>query len=74
MVCLNVYRLKDSDLGFYHSGLVFCGVEYTYCQGIGICYHRPSQCSWAHHLGYVRLGYTQVDETSFEAILKGTEH
>lgn len=32
VVYLNVYRLRDSDLGFYHTGIVFLGVEYTYCQ------------------------------------------
>ena len=35
VIKLNVYRLRDSSLGFYHTGLEFDNREYTYCCGIG---------------------------------------
>ena len=37
---LNVYKLKDSSLGLYHTGVEFGDLEYTYCHGMGIAYHR----------------------------------
>ena len=36
-VYIHVYKLKDSDLGFYHTGIELYGSEFTYCQvGINI--------------------------------------
>ena len=31
-VYIHVYKLKDSDLGFYHTGIELYGAEFTYCQ------------------------------------------
>mgnify|MGYP001412119884 FL=1 len=31
-VYIHVYKLKDSDLGFYHTGIELYGSEFTYCQ------------------------------------------
>ena len=72
LVRLNVYRLTDSSFGFYHSGVEFLNVEYTYCCGIGICYHKPKQCHFATLLGTIQLGYTEIDIGTFQDLLKGT--
>ena len=71
MVYLHVYRLEESKFGFYHSGLEYLGVEYTFCANIGICYHPPKKCTFAKHLGVVRLGTIQMEEEEFKEILRG---
>ena len=71
VIRLNVYRLRDSSLGFYHTGLEYENKEYTYCCGIGICYHKPKRCHFAVHLGTKTLGYVDIDPESFQTILKG---
>ena len=71
MIKLNVYRLRDSSLGFYHTGLEYDNREYTYCCGIGICYHKPKRCHFAVLLGTKPLGYVDIDSESFQTILKG---
>ena len=40
-VYIHVYKLKDSDLGFYHTGIEVYGTEFTYCCDRGIVRHRP---------------------------------
>ena len=30
-VYIHVYKLKDSDLGFYHTGIEIHGSEFTFC-------------------------------------------
>ena len=67
---LNVYRLKDSSIGFYHSGVVFKGHEYTYCCGVGICYHKPKKCHFASYLGSICLGFVNMDAETFLHILQ----
>ena len=71
MLFLNVYRLDDSGLGFYHTGLVFEGHEYTFCQDTGIYCHRPRDCSWATFLGVKRLGVSGVTRKAFHKMLAG---
>ena len=70
-VKLNVYRLKDSSIGFYHSGVAFKGHEYTYCCGVGICYHKPKKCHFASFLGTINLGFVNMDVENFRLILQG---
>ena len=70
---LNVYKLKDSSLGLYHTGVEFGDLEYTFCHGMGIAYHRPKKCHFATLLGSKNLGYTEISKDSFQSILKG-EH
>ncbi len=72
-VRLNVYRLKESMVGLYHSGVEFRGLEYTYCCGIGICYHKPRKCQFAILLGSIRLGEIDIDLATFQGILKGKQ-
>ena len=31
-VYIHVYKLKESELGFYHTGIELHGVEFTYCE------------------------------------------
>lgn len=71
MALLHVYRLEDSKFGFYHSGLEYRGLEYTFCANIGICYHPPKKCTFAKHLGVVRLGKVDILQEEFKQILKG---
>ena len=68
---LNVYKLKDSSLGLYHTGVEFGDLEYTYCHGIGIAYHKPKKCHFATLLGSKHLGSTEIDKDAFQSILKG---
>ena len=70
---LNVYKLKDSSLGLYHTGVEFGDFEYTYCHGMGIAYHRPKKCHFATLLGSKNLGYTEISKDSFQNILKGED-
>ena len=71
-VYIHVYKLKDSDLGFYHTGIELYGSEFTYCQvrydfnftgnviiwcqDRGIVRHRPRKCDWGQFLGSINLG------------------
>ena len=71
LVVLNVYRMNDSDLGFYHSGLLFRSKEYTYCQDLGIIHHEPRLCTYSTYLGSVRLGRTHVHEEDFDKMIEG---
>ena len=71
MVYLHVYRLEDSKFGFYHSGLEYRGTEYTFCANIGICYHPPKKCTFAKHLGVVRLGKVGILDDEFKEVLRG---
>ena len=68
---LNVYKLKDSSLGLYHTGVEFGDLEYTFCHGMGIAYHRPKKCHFATLLGSKNLGHTEISKDSFQNILKG---
>ena len=71
VVKLNVYKLKDSSLGFYHTGVEFRNLEYTFCCGIGICYHKPRHCHFAILLGTIQLGFIEFDFENFQSVLKG---
>ncbi len=73
LVLLNVYRMNDSDLGFYHRGVVHKGLEYTYCQDIGVVTHEPRECIYSTYLGSVRLGRTKLKEAEFLNVIKGTD-
>ena len=55
-VYVHVYKLKNSELGFYHTGIELHGVEFTYCENRGIARHRPRRCDWGQFLGSIRLG------------------
>ena len=68
---LNVYKLKDSSLGLYHTGVEFGELEYTYCHGMGIAYHKPKKCHFATLLGSKHLGFTEIDKNTFQSIIKG---
>jgi len=70
-VQLQVYLLRDSKLGFYHTGLEFRGQEYTFCANVGICQHTPKLCCFAEHLGSVNLGTVTMLEDEFKDILRG---
>ncbi len=70
LVRLHVYRINDR-LGFYHTGLVFGGREYTFCQDAGICRHAPGSVAFATRLDSVRLGETGASEREFHDILEG---
>ena len=63
--------MNDSDLGFYHSGLLFRSKEYTYCQDLGIIHHEPRLCTYSTYLGSVRLGRAQVHEEDFDQMIEG---
>jgi hypothetical protein len=65
--------MNDSDLGFYHSGLVFRSDEYTYCQDMGIIRHDPRTSAHSTYLGSVRLGRTQMQDKRFLRIIKGMQ-
>ena len=65
---LNVYKLKDSSLGLYHTGVEFGDLEYTYCHGIGIAYHKPKKCHFATLLGSKHLGSIEIDKETFGGI------
>ena len=41
-VYIHVYKLKDSELGFYHTGIEMFGMEFTYCHDKGIVRHKVS--------------------------------
>lgn len=70
-VLLNVYRLNDSRLGFYHTGLVYHRAEFTFCQDTGIYCHAPRDCAWATFLGSVRLGSTLTTQKRFNHMVLG---
>ena len=67
---LNVYRLKQSSIGLYHSGVVYKGYEYTYCCGVGICYHKPKKCHFASYMGTICLGFVNMDAEHFLRLLQ----
>ena len=69
-VYIHVYRLKDSDLGFYHSGIELHGVEFTFCCDRGIVRHKPRQCDWGDFLGSIRLGEVSLSLDQLEELLK----
>ena len=71
VVQLNVYRLTDSRLGFYHTGLEFRNKEYTYCFNSGIIQHPPRRCKYATLLGTVTLGPVLASYDEFYEIMKG---
>ena len=73
LVILNVYRMNDSDLGFYHSGLLYHSKEYTYCQDLGIINHEPRLCTYSTYLGSVRLGRTNMQEENFHDMIRGSD-
>ena len=73
MILLNVYRLNDSSMGFYHTGLVYDNDEFTFCQDTGIYCHSPRDCTWATYLGSVRLGSTLTKRKCFNLIILGEE-
>ena len=68
---LNVYRLTDSQLGFYHTGIEFRAREYTYCYEIGIIHHPPRRCKFAVLLGTVSLGPVLASYNQFWDIMRG---
>ena len=74
IVHLNVYRLTDSHLGFYHTGLEFRNREYTYCCDSGIVHHPPRRCKFATILGYVTLGPSLASYDQFWDIMRGNSH
>ena len=74
MILINVYRLKDSNLGFYHTGLVYDNDEFTFCQDTGIYCHSPRDCAWATYLGSVRLGTTLTKRKRFNLIILGEQY
>ena len=63
--------MNDSDLGFYHSGILHRGNEYTYCQDLGILTHEPRLCSYSTYLGSVRLGRTKMQDEAFLKMIEG---
>lgn len=69
---LNVYRINDK-IGFYHTGLVFENVEYTFCQTSGISSHEPKNVAFADFLGTVTLGKTLIGVEKFKKLLKGND-
>ena len=71
MVKLNVYKLTESQLGFYHTGVEFRGREYTYCFNLGICHHPPRSINFATFLGAVRLGPVLASYDQFWDVLRG---
>ena len=71
IVQLNIYRLTDSQLGFYHTGLEFRNREYTYCFDTGIIYHPPRRCKFAIFLGTVTLGPVLASYDQFWDIMRG---
>ena len=73
VVQLNVYRLTDSRLGFYHTGLEFRNKEYTYCFNSGIIQHPPRRCKYATLLGTVTLGPVLASYDEFYEIMKGND-
>lgn len=66
--------MNDSDLGFYHSGILYHAKEYTYCQDMGIINHEPRLCTYSTYLGSVRLGRTQIQEEAFHEMIQGSDH
>ena len=71
IVQLNVYRLTDSRLGFYHTGLEFRNREYTFCFANGIIHHPPRKCKFAVLLGRVTLGPSLASYEQFWDIMRG---
>lgn len=69
-VYIHVYKLKDSDLGFYHTGIELHGLEFTYCVDRGIVRHRPRRCDWGHFLGSIRLGEVCLSKEQLEELLE----
>ena len=66
-----MYRLTDSRLGFYHTGLEFRQREYTYCFQNGIIHHPPRRCKFAELLGRVTLGPSLASYEQFWDIMRG---
>ena len=54
-VYIHVYKLKDSDLGFYHTGIEVYGTEFTYCCDRGIVRHRPRRSDMPAMFDDVRM-------------------
>ena len=69
-VYIHVYKLKDSDLGFYHSGIELHGTEFTFCCDRGIVRHKPRKCDWGDFLGSIRLGEVTLSSDQLEDLLK----
>ena len=69
-VYIHVYKLKDSDLGFYHSGIELHGTEFTFCCDRGIVRHKPRKCDWGDFLGSIRLGEVSLNSEQLEELLK----
>ncbi|XP_023345388.1 uncharacterized protein LOC111714496 isoform X2 [Eurytemora carolleeae] len=68
-VYIHVYRLKDSDLGFYHTGIEIYCREYTYCCSLGIVQHDPRLCDFGDFLGTIYLGDVNLTQIQVEDIL-----
>jgi len=69
-VYIHVYKLKESELGFYHTGIELHGVEFTFCENKGIVRHRPRKCEWGQFLGSIRLGEVNLTKDQTEGILQ----
>ena len=65
-----MYKLKDSDLGFYHTGIEIHGSEFTFCQDKGIVRHKPRKCDWGHFLGSIRLGEVNMNIEQLNQLLQ----
>ena len=73
-VYIHVYKLKDSDLGFYHTGIELHGSEFTFCCDRGIVRHKPRKCDWGHFLGSIRLGEVSLSSEQLEELLEDMSH
>ena len=60
---MHVYSLKESELGFYHTGLELHGKEFTFCEQRGIVRHAPRHCAWGDFLGIAMLLHTRLTPT-----------
>ena len=67
---IHVYKLKDSELGFYHTGIEIFGREFTYCCDKGIVRHKPRRCEWGHFLGTICLGDVCLTLQQLEQLLE----
>ena len=67
---IHVYKLKDSELGFYHTGIEIFGREFTYCCDKGIVRHKPRRCEWGHFLGTICLGDVCMTLQQLEQLLE----
>ena len=65
-----MYKLKDSELGFYHTGIEIFGREFTYCCDKGIVRHKPRRCEWGHFLGTICLGDVCLTLQQLEQLLE----